>query len=255
MTFGPMRSSLKTFALPVDALSGNLTPMETSGVQEIGVVLGMLVSCVLFLLIPALFIFTLVMALTRKTKGWIIGAVVTGVVGLLFVGGIIFSGIYAGFKAAKASREAQVFTSPDGLCSITGAPGWRVLDLEAPDATLQVGNLFAEEYLIIIPDAKAELGDDFLLEEFAEIASGQTLESVGEGEGGELVELEIGGLPGYRREVRGVIEGNDISYHLTYLEGKDYFYQIMAWTLTDKKATVFPKLEAAAASFSEITAP
>ena len=229
--------------------------MESSAAYEMGKVIGMIVSCVLFLLIPALFIFTLVMALTRKTKGWIIGAVVSGVVGLLFVGGIIFSGIYAGFKAAKASREAQVFTSTDGLCSITGAPGWRVLDLEAPDATMQVGSLFAEEYLIIIPDAKAELGDDFLLQEFAEIASGQTLESVGEGEAGELVETEIGGLPAFQREVRGIIEGNDISYHLTYFEGKDHFYQIMAWTLTDKKVTVFPKLEAAAVTFSEITVP
>lgn len=223
--------------------------------QEIGVVVGMMVSCVLFLLIPALFIFTLVMALTRKTKGWIIGAVVSGLIGLLFIGGALGMGFYSGFKAAKASRESQVFTSTDGLCSITGTPGWRVLDLEAPDATLQVENLFAEEYLIIIPDAKVELGDDFLLEEFAEIASGQTLESVGEGEGGELVELEIGGLPAFQREVRGIIEGNDISYHLTYLEGEDYFYQIMAWTLTVKKATVFPKLEAAAATFSEITVP
>jgi hypothetical protein len=229
--------------------------METSAAYEMGKIIGMMVSCVLFLLIPATFIFTLVMALTRKTKGWIIGAVVSGLIGLLFIGGTLGVGFYTGFKAAKASREAQVFTSTDGLYSLTGAPGWRVLDLEAPDATLQVGNLFAEEYLIVIPDARAELGEDFLLQEFAEIASGQTLESVGEGEAGDLVEVEVGGLPGYRREVRGIIEGNDISYHLTYLEGKDHFYQIMAWTLTEKKATVFPKLEAAAASFSEITVP
>lgn len=229
--------------------------METSAAYEMGKIIGMMVSCVLFLLIPATFIFTLVMALTRKTKGWIIGAVVSGLIGLLFIGGTLGVGFYSGYKAGKARREAQVFTSTDGLYSLTGAPGWRVLDLEAPDATLQVGNLFAEEYLIVIPDTRAELGEDFLLQEFAEIASGQTLESVGEGEAGDLVEVEVGGQPGYRREVRGVIEGNDISYHLTYLEGKDHFYQIMAWTLTDKKATVFPKLEAAAESFSEITAP
>jgi hypothetical protein len=225
--------------------------METSSAYETGKIIGMMLGCVLALLIPAAFIFTLVMALTRKTKGWIIGAVVSGLIGLLVIVGVVFSGIFAGIKAAKASREAQVFTSSDGLYAITGAPGWRVLELKSADATLQVGNLIAEEYLIVIPDAKAELGEEFGLQEFAEAASEQTAASVENGESGELVALEIGGRPAYRRGLRGVIEGNDISYSLTYIEGKDHFYQIMAWTLTDRKATVFPRLEAAAGTFTE----
>lgn len=229
--------------------------METSAAYEMGKVIGMMLSCVLFLLIPATFIFTLVMALTRKTKGWIIGAVVSGLIGLLFIGGIVFSGISAGFKAAKASREAQVFTSPDGLYSITGAPGWRVLQLEAPDATLQVGNLVAEEYLIVIPDSKAELGEDFTLEEFAELASEQTVESVEDGEAGDLIESKDPAMPGFQREVRGMIEGNNISYYLRYVEGKEHFYQIMSWTLSDREAASFPKLKASAFTFSENSLP
>jgi hypothetical protein len=229
--------------------------METSSAYETGKIIGTMLGCVLALLIPAAFVFTLVMASTRKTKGWIIGAVVSGVIGLLAIGGIVFSGIFAGVKAAKANSEAPVFTSADGHYAITGAPGWRVLDLESTDATLQIGNLFDEEYLIVIPDVKAELGEEFGLQEFAEIASGQTADAVEDGESGDLVEMEFGGLPGYRRVVRGIIEGNDISYLLSYVEGKDHFYQIMAWTLTDRKAKVFPRLEAAAATFTELVAP
>src|SRR5690606_14756261 len=135
--------------------------METSSAHEMGKIIGMMLACVLFLLIPAAFIFTLVMALTRKMKGWIIGVVVSGLVGLLLIGDPLGMGFYSGYKAGKARSGAQVFTSPDGLYSLTGAPGWRILELEAPDATLKVGNLFAEEYLIVIPDLKSELGDDF----------------------------------------------------------------------------------------------
>lgn len=229
--------------------------MEPSSAYETGKIIVTMLGCVLALVIPAAFIFTLVMALTRKTKGWIIGAVVSGVIGLLVIGGIVFSGIFAGIKAAKANREAQVFSSTDGLYVITGAPGWRVLDLESTDATLQIGNLFDEEYLIVIPDVKAELGEDFGLREFAEVASDQTADSVENGEAGDLVGAEIGSRPGYRREVRGIIAGNDISYSLSYVEGRDHFYQIMAWTLTDRKAKVFPRLEAAAATFLDLAVP
>ncbi len=122
-------------------------------------------------------------------------------------------------------------------------------------ATLQIGNLFDEEYLIVISDVKGELGEDFGLQDFAEIASEQTADAVEDGESGDLVEMEFGGLPGYRREVRGTIEGNDISYFLGNVEGKERFYQIMAWTLTDRKAKVFPRLEPAAATFTELVAP
>lgn len=229
--------------------------METTQAYEMGKIIGMMLSCVLFLLIPAAFIFTLIMALTRKTKGWIIAAVASGLIGLLLIGGVLLSGVYLGIKATEANREAVVFASSDGLYEVTGAPGWRVLELESSDATLEIGNLVGEEYLIVISDLKAELGADFTLREFAETASEQTAASLTEGDSGELIETTVGGRPAYQRELRGIIEGNDISYFLSYVEGKAHFYQIMAWTLTDRKATVFPRLEAAAATFSEREVP
>lgn len=42
---------------------------------------------------------------------------------------------------------------------------------------------------------------------------------------------------------------------LSYVEGKDHFYQIIAWTLTDRKEKTFPRLREAVATFSEAAVP
>lgn len=229
--------------------------MESSAAYEIGHAIGTMVACALFLLVPAAFLFALVMALTRKTKGWIIGAVASGLLGLLLIGGILAAGVSLGIGRAKADMEVQVFASPDGLYTISGASGWRVLDLEAPDATLKVGSPVAEEYLMVIPEKKSDLGEEFGLVEFSYLASEGTAELVEEAVVGDLVEEEIGGHIGYRQELSGTVEGIEISYLLSYVEGKNHFYQIIAWTLTDRKEKAFPKLRAAGDTFAELATP
>ena len=214
-----------------------------------------MLGCVLIILVPALFLFTLIMAMTRKSKGWIVATIIAGTVSLVMIVVAAVFGVQLGSKALEEQQAVQIFTTSDGLATVTGAPGWRVLDLQSEDATMQIGNFVAEEYLLVISDLKSDFDPDFKLSDFAEIASEQTIDTVKGAEAGELVETKIQGLPAYQREVRGTIEGTDVSYFNSYVEGREHFYQVMAWTLTNRKETAFPRLRTAADSFTETTAP
>lgn len=228
---------------------------SSSSAYEIVKVIGGMLGCVLLIVVPALFLFTLIMALTRKTKGWVAGAIITGLISFLIVGVVIFLSVRSGLKAVKEQQEAQIFSTSDGRVTVAGAPGWRVLDLDSADASMSIGNLFAEEYLIVISELKSDFDADFGIRDFAEIASQQTIDSVENAVAGELVESMVQGLPAYQQEVSGVIEGTDVSYFNTYIEGREHFYQVLAWTLTDRKEKIFPTLRAAANSFTELAVP
>ena len=238
------------------SLSVRNYPMDSSSsAYEILKVIAGMLGCVLIILVPALFLFTLIMAMTRKSKGWIVATIVAGTISLAMIGVGAVYGFRFGSKALKEQRAVQVFATSDGLASVSGAPGWRVLDLGAEDATMSIGNLVAEEYLLVISELKSDFDADFKLSDFAEIASQQTIDTVEGAVAGELVEKTIQGLPAYEREVSGTIEGTDVSYFNSYVEGREHFYQVMAWTLTNRKEKAFPRLRAAADSFTETTAP
>ena len=67
------------------------------------------------------------------------------------------------------ANEQLLLDSYDGKYSVT-ATGWADLDGELNDvATLEVGRLTDEQYLIVIPDAQEDL--DMTFEEFTEIVA------------------------------------------------------------------------------------
>jgi hypothetical protein len=226
----------------------------TSTAFEVGKAVGGLIACFLFVAIPVFFIVSLILAITRKSRAWTIATVITGTLGLLFIVGSLAFGFYSGFQAVKEGRKAGEFTTSDGLAMITGAAGWRILELNSEDATLSVGNLFAEEYLIVISEAKSIFEPGFGLTDFAEVASEQTIDSIEGAIVTELVAKTVNGMPAFEREISGEIEGIDITYFNTYLEGGSHFHQVLTWTLTKRKEKTMPNLKAAAASFREVAA-
>ncbi len=222
-----------------------------SSAYEIGKVIGGLFGCFLAFLIPALFLFFLIMALTRKTRVMTLWAVVTGVLSLVMILGLIVFGARKAAEVVEESGESRVFGSSDGLVELTGVPGWRELDLDAEDATLRIGNLFSGEFLIIIPELKADFENGTELLDFAEMASDQVITVVEEAKASEFVALTIQGQSAYEQEVTGTIEGSDLVYLNTYIEGEDHFYQVMAWTLRERRDSALPRLRSATASFAE----
>ncbi len=225
---------------------------STSEAYEIGKAVGSLFGCFLAVALPALFLFTLVMAITRKGRGWIVSAVVTGVLSLLLVVGMIVFGATRVVKSAKEGMEATSFVSADGLVTIMGAPGWRELDLDSPDADLSIGTMFPGEFLIVISEQKDDFEPEVGIAEFAKIASEQVIGNLKNAEASALEPITVQGLTAYRQELSGSIDGTGIFYLNTYIEGAEHFHQVMAWTLIERKIPALPRLRTVSDSFQEM---
>lgn len=220
---------------------------ESAGTPEILTLLG----CCLGILFPALFLFFLIMALTRKSKGWIIAAVVGGILALLLFGVLMMGGAMSAFKGIKEAAQPREFSSSDGLVRITGGGGWRIQELGVEDATLAVGSPLKEEYLIVISEPKAGFPEGFDLARFAEVALEQSSSAITDPEATGFTPVSLNGLEGLRVELTGTVDGIAIAYLNTYLSGRDHFHQVMSWTLRERRESAFPNLRSASDSFRE----
>ncbi|MEM7600940.1 MAG: hypothetical protein AAF357_05945 [Verrucomicrobiota bacterium] len=92
---------------------------ETSTAYEIGKAIGTVLGCFFLIGIPAMFVFTLIMAILRKQRGWVIAAISLGVVAVVGFGILVAFGIKEGISAAEEASKEKVFTTTDGLAQIT----------------------------------------------------------------------------------------------------------------------------------------
>jgi hypothetical protein len=132
------------------------------------------------------------------------------------------------------------------------------------EASLQYQNIFRETYVIVIDENKEEF-----INAYTELDSFDTLRSVISNYADtqvqlitsgatvinrtEISTLTINGLDAARTEIDASLEGikAPITYFLTFVEGKETLYMIMAWTLQDKKDTHRAMFEEMAKSFIE----
>jgi hypothetical protein len=227
--------------------------METTNqLQEFGIAIGAMLGCVFFLLVPAIFVFLLIMACVRKTRGWVISTIVCGAILILGIGGIVVTGVMTGYQAAKeAARSGSLFPTRDGLAEITGAPGWAELELGSEDATLMLGSLTSEEYLMVLSEATLDFPEGYTLNDFAELASNAIIDAATNPTATELTPVDIGGLAALNQEVTGTVSDIEVIYHNTFIQGQSHFHQIISWTLPKYKAQGIPHLREAALSFRE----
>ena len=131
------------------------------------------------------------------------------------------------------------------------------------EATLQYQNPLKEFYVIVIEDSKTKL--DQLLEEnglqemFSNDLQGYSdLIVAGLEENPEfkksttLTDKKVGTLDAKYFDFSLKLEGMDVYYHYTLVEGKDTHYQILQWTLLDRKELHKAEMDKIAASFKEL---
>ncbi len=124
------------------------------------------------------------------------------------------------------------------------------------NATLQFKNGRKEAYIIVIEDSKEQLRDAGAafenLKEFTE----QMSKSFGE----KLTRATLSkptnfttklGDKGMMVEIVGRTDDIDAAYLCGYIETKGYWYQIICWTLQDKKKDLFPDYQKVIQSLRE----
>jgi hypothetical protein len=134
------------------------------------------------------------------------------------------------------------------------------------DASLQYQNIFKEVYVIVIDENKKEfietynnLGSyDSTRSPIANYADTQVqliTSNANVISKTEVANFTINGADAATTEIDASIEGikTPITYFLTFIDGKDNLYMIMAWTLRDKKETHRPLFDEIAKSFKMVS--
>nr|WP_288933350.1 hypothetical protein [uncultured Allomuricauda sp.] len=116
------------------------------------------------------------------------------------------------------------------------------------EASLQYQSLLKEAYLLVIDEPKAgfeevyrdlnQYDDELSIMQNYRVARLQLLSRSAEiNSKSKPKPIKINGLDAETMELDADIEGvtNEISYFLTFIEGSNRVYMIMAWTLKDKK--------------------
>lgn len=202
---------------------------------------------------PILFTISLIFAVVKKKKVWVIATVILG----MLMGGMLFlmaTGTLKGIETAS-QRASRPMTVHDANRSISiEIPGdWSTLYSSSADATLYAGNTFRYEYLLIIAEPKVTLDETINGESYARLASNSTTQALTAGSCGRLQPTEINGMSAWQCEISGWDGDTEIAYFNTYVEAPRHFYQILAWT-TDpsKKKRAFPRFRSAVVTFQEL---
>lgn len=184
----------------------------------------------------------------RRFPIWLIA--VLGVAGLASLA--ICAVVVIGALSLLGQRvEADsVITAVDGQSRVTVPGGWREMDDLHDEAELQVGSRVQNQYLIVLTEDKADLAMD--LETYADLVLGGLAEDIDEARVSDPRVLTVSGRPAVQYEVRGTIDGINVVYWLTGIEGTRNFFQVIAWTTQSKAEQNGPKLQTIVESFEEV---
>ncbi|MCB0371683.1 MAG: hypothetical protein KDD31_01600 [Muricauda sp.] len=129
-------------------------------------------------------------------------------------------------------------------------------------ASLQYQNIFKETYVIVIDEPKSgfvdvlkDMGqydeDQSLVQNYREVQLQLLASTMNFDHQSEPEPLEINGLDAEMVEIDAHVEGikEGISYVLTFFDGTDNAYMMMAWTLQDQKDEHKKTFETIAKSF------
>lgn len=114
------------------------------------------------------------------------------------------------------------------------------------DASLQYQHAWKEFYVIVIDESKDEmqraLVDNNLAGSYTNDVDGYSKllidgfqQAVSVNTKSNIVDTTINNMPAKLLTISGQVEGIDAFYYLAFVEGKERYYQIMAWTLADKE--------------------
>lgn len=114
------------------------------------------------------------------------------------------------------------------------------------DASLQFCNIFKGMYVIVIDESKDTFIDTFkgideydttrsVAQNYRDVQLQLMTEHYSNVEQSTSKSLRIDGLDAEMLTMDARVDGTDISYLLTFIEGTDNVYCIMAWTLKNKK--------------------
>lgn len=156
-----------------------------------------------------------------------------------------------GKKSEKAAQEIELHPVTIQNEYSMGIPGYMTKTKTLnDDASLQFQNIFKEAYVIVIDESKQEFIDALVESEgydstgtvitnYADTQVQLTTNNLDVISRTETITLKINGLDAAHTEMDATMAGvpSPITYFLTFIEGNEKLYMVMAWTLQKNKDT------------------
>lgn len=131
------------------------------------------------------------------------------------------------------------------------------------DASLQYQHAWKEFYVIAIDESKNEmqkaLEENNLTDSYENNINGYSKlildvfkESLTNPYQSALIDTTVNGMPAKLTTLTGRVEGIDAFYSIGIYEGKDRYYQVLAWTLSNKQYSYKSKMDKILYSLKEI---
>jgi len=224
--------------------------MESSQVEnfafQIGQIFGIFFSIIILVGIPVFFLISIIKYSNNKTNEWKILSIISGILLVVPMGLVVYgiavwtSNIQNHVVGDNNIPSDRVIFDHDSLCQLKIPDHWTMLTNLHEDATIQVGNLRKEEYLILLTDLKLDFQGT--LDEHVEITIGNMINNIEDATASGPQQLFIDGNRAIRHQLEGTVDRIKIIYYQTTIEGRFAYYQILAWTLPSKAeeaSTVF----------------
>lgn len=122
-----------------------------------------------------------------------------------------------------------------------------------PEASLQYQNPLREFYVLVLDEAKADFPNlaAIDLDGYNNLLRNNLESSIGNPVFSPTRDTLINGLKAKMFSLSGTTQGLDIHYEFAYLESDKNFYQILTWTLLNRKDKFLPDMKKIIASFKE----
>jgi hypothetical protein len=131
------------------------------------------------------------------------------------------------------------------------------------DASLQYQHAWKEFYVIVIDESKSELQKALIVNNLTKTYSNDIsgyskliLDVFERGISGsqksEIIDTLVNNMPARLLTVSGRVEGIDAFYSLAFIQGKERYYQIMAWTLSSNEYEYRDKMSHVMYSLKEL---
>lgn len=195
----------------------------------------------------------------RRTGLWVALGVITAVLVGLAMWGVIADdrkhradpAPAAGQQQPAAPAETTVVTATDKKSQVTVPKSWTEVPASFKNelASIQLGDAKAAQYIVVITGAPVDF-DSF--QAFADACLEEARTLAADAQVGEARRLTVGGLNAVQHEVTGKVNGFNLNYWFTMVEGKRGYYEVVGWTTPSKKAEAEPVVLKVIDSFREL---
>ncbi len=216
--------------------------------HNVGLLSGSAIALGVIVVSGLVFVVSLVKAIATRRRAWIVAAIATAAVcvgvTLVWVAMVLTHRHSVSLATSEGFRRV---TSTDGAVALVVPAAWKDLPELHEDADLVVGNLFAEEYLLVLREAKQDFAGS--LRSYAEHVTADMQEYSRSRDRQEFKAVSVGGCPALHTRFSGVVERTRIVYDLTLVETADSYCQVLFWALPSRFDAAKPKFDAALSTF------